>query len=215
MSTVAVTFKGLDALEALFARAPALAQQAATLAVNDTSKFAFRESSKEIRSQASFSREYLGSAETRGSDRLRILPATRGGTVEARLVARNRPTSLARFVQGTPSKGKPVRVRVSPRGGVRSIGKAFIVRLRAGKTVTEDNFNEGLALRLSPGQAVKQRKKGKAGLPEIFPNVFLLYGPSVAQVFNTVSRDIEGRVGNKLESEFTRQFQRLFAKGGR
>lgn len=208
--TVSVTFRGLDAIEQLFQRAPELAQQAATLAVSDTAKFAFRESSKDIRAQASFTREYLGSAETRGSDRLRIVPATRGGVVEARLVARNRPTSLARFQQGQAGRGQPVRVRVSPRGGVRSIKGAFQVRLRRGKTVSEDNFNEGIAIRLGKDQSIRERKKGKAGLPEIFPNVFLLYGPSVAQVFNTVSRDVAGRVGNKLEREFTRQFQRLF-----
>lgn len=208
--TVSVTFKGLDELQRLFESAPQIAEQAAVLAVNDASKFAFRESSKDIRGQASFTRDYLGSAETGGSDRLRILPATRGGIVEARITARNRPTSLARFAQGAPTRGQPVRVRVSPRGGVRSIKNAFMVRLRRGKTVSEDNFNEGIAIRLGKDQSIRERKKGKAGLPEIFPNVFLLYGPSVAQVFNTVSRTVSDRVSQKLASEYVRQFNRLF-----
>jgi hypothetical protein len=210
MTAVSVTFRGLDAIKDLFDRAPDIAAQAAQLAVNDTAKFAFRESSKEIRAQASFSREYLGAAESQGSDRLRILPARRGGIAEARLAARNRPTSLARFLQGQPTRGQPVRVKVSPRGGVRAIKGAFLVRLRRGKTVSEDNFNEGIAIRLPKDATIRERKKGKAGLPEIFPNVFLLYGPSVAQGFNAVNPRVSGRVSDKLEREFTRQFQRLF-----
>ncbi|MES3001336.1 MAG: hypothetical protein V4787_11650 [Pseudomonadota bacterium] len=206
--TVEVNFVGFDRFAKLIRGAEAVADQAADLAVSESGRFAFRESSKEIREQANFSASYIG-GEAAGGNRLKIQRGTRGGRAIVRILGRDRPTSLARFVQGNPAKGAPVRVQVKP-GRQRTLQRAFLVKLRRGKTLTEDNFNQGLAIRLPKGATLSQRRRlGVDGLPEIFPNVFLLYGPSVAQVFNTVSKDVTGRVGAKLESEFVRQFNRL------
>jgi hypothetical protein len=206
--TVEINFSDLDRFRQQVGAMPKIIDEAANLAVQESGRFAFRESSKEIRAQVNFERNYIGS-EASGGDRLRIERGTRGGEEFVRLVARDRPTSLARFIRGTATPGRPVRVAVSPAGGTRSIPGAFVVKLRRGKTLTEDNFNEGLAVRFTKSATIRERHKGKAGLPEIFPGVFLLYGPSVAQVFNTVADDVKPRVGRKLESEFLRQFNRL------
>jgi len=205
---VDIAIKGFDRFAALIRGAEAVADQAADLAVRETGRFAYRESSKEIRDQANFTASYIGS-EGNGGNRLKIQRGTRGGRTFIRISGRDRPTSLARFVQGSPAKGKPVRVQVKP-GQQRTFKRAFLVKLRRGKSITEDSFNVGLAIRLPEGATLSQKRRlGVDGLPEIFPNVFLLYGPSVAQVFNTVSRDVRAHVGAKLEAEFVRQFNRL------
>lgn len=209
---VEISLKGIDVSRALIDRFPKAVAEASRLAVAETGRFAFRESSKEIRGQINFTREYLG-GEASGGKRLKIQRGVRGGQEFIRITAREVPTSLARFVVGTPVRGKPIRVKVSPRGGARSIPGAFPVRLRRGKTLTEDSFNEGIAIRLSKSRTIRERAKGTDGLPELFPGVFLLYGPSVAQVFNTVSTDVKPRVGRKLETEFLRQFKRLSKQG--
>lgn len=211
--TVQVALQGFDRFATLIRGAAAVADKASDLAVSEAGRFAFRESSKDIREQANFSASYLG-GEASGGNRLRIQRGTRGGRAFVRILGRDRPTSLARFAQGAPQfgaagRGKGARVQVKP-GQFRTLKSAFYVKLRRGKTVTEDNFNVGLAIRLKKGATLSQKRKlGVDGLPEIFPNVFLLYGPSVAQVFNTVSRDVQERVGRKLETEFVRQFNRL------
>lgn len=206
--TVQVALAGFDRFATLIRGAEAVADKAADLAITETGRFAYRESSKDIRDQVNFSPSYIGSPAS-GGNRLRIQRGTRGGQPFVRIVGRDRPTSLARFVQGNPSKGQAVRVSVKP-GTTRVLKTAFKVRLRRGKTLTEDNFNEGIAIRLPKGATLSQRRKlGLDGLPEIFPNVFLLYGPSVAQVFNAVSNDVQPRVSRKLETEFVRQFNRL------
>lgn len=205
--TVEVNLEGIAGLARYVERFPAVVEKAAALAVAEGGRFAFRESSKEIRSQVAFTRDYIG-GEKSGGNRLKIERGTRGGDPFVRIVGRDRPTSLARFVRGTITKGKPVRLMVKP-GRITSIPGAFPVRLRRGKTLTEDNFNQGLAIRLPRDAALRERKKGTSGLPEIFPNVFLLYGPSVAQVFNSVSNDVKPRISRKMASEFTRQFTRL------
>ena len=71
------------------------------------------------------------------------------------------------------------------------MGRAFVMELRGG--------NRGLAIRTDgskPRGAYKPKPIGK--------NLFLLYGPSVDQVFRTVSEDVAPDVADELEVEFNR-----------
>lgn len=204
--TVEVTVRGLDSLKAYFEQLPEIAQEAATLAVNDTAKYARRLSSKEIRDQVNFPRNYLG-----GDDggRLAIVKRAKGNDTEAVIRGRDRPTSLTRFVSGSRTPGRRgVTVRVGANGGSKKMKRAFILGLRAGKILDDETFNVGLAIRLRKGERVENKRlmvqfsAGDSGL-------YLLYGPSVGQVFREVAERVQPSVGDKLEDEFLRQFERL------
>lgn len=215
--SVEITTRGLEQLVDFFERLPEIADKASILAVNTGARFAHSAGSKGIRDQVNFSARYLGSANDGGNARLGIVKRARGGDVEAVVRGRERPTSLARFAVGTKTvgrrtPGRPVRVKVSARGGAKTLPGAWLMRLRAGNSLTDDNFNLGLAIRLKPGQKLNKREfadtfgdysmSGKS-------RMVMLYGPSVAQVFRDVARDIEAPVSDKVEAEFVRQFERL------
>jgi hypothetical protein len=211
--TVSIELRGLDAVERYYREAPAIAREAARFAVNDAAKFGARRASEEIRKQVRFSRTYLGNA-SNADARLRIRKVAKGGDLEAVITARRRPTSLARFASGTPTfgrtRGRGPRVKVKPGAGYRTIKKGFFLRLRAGGS-NLDQFNVGLAIRMNPGEVLRNRNKGLTGLKAFgsSKNLYLLYGPSVDQVFQTVRADIAPRVAAEAEKQFLRQFARL------
>lgn len=125
----------------------------------------------------------------------------------ASLVARQRPTSLARFATSGVVGGKGgVSVRVSNKGGGAFLKSAFLVRLRAGTSL--DGGNVGLAIRLKPGQTLN--KKDASRMVHLEANVVLLYGPSIDQVLNTaVAEEQTPVVLDNVGTEFFRQFARL------
>lgn len=128
---------------------------------------------------------------------------------QAIIRARGRPTSLARFVSGyTPGKeGVTLQVKT---GRTERLKRAFLIRLRAGTAQLDTKNNMGLAVRLGKGQTLRNKKnvvKMKNGL-------YLLYGPSIDQVFlnsagSGVAEDITPEVLDNLEDEFFRLMDRL------
>jgi len=211
--TIQIELRGLDSVERYFKRAPSVARDALRFAVNGAAQYGARRASEEIRRQVNFSRPYLGNA-TSPDARLRISKRATGADLSAVITARQRPTSLARFASGTPtfgkSRGKGPRVKIKPGSGYKAIRNGFFLRLNAGKS-NLDNFNVGLAVRVPAGSTLKNRRKGLIGLKPFGrdKNLYLLYGPSVDQVFNTVRDDIAPGVGAEAEREFLRQFARL------
>lgn len=216
--TVEITTRGLQELIDYFDRLPEIVAQAEVLAVNAGARFAHTAGSRGIREQVNFKSGYLGSAASGGNDRLGIARYAKKGDTEAVLVARTRPTSLATFVQGSKTVGKrtpgrAVRVKVAAGGSEVKMPGAWLMRLKAGKVLDDETSNLGLAIRLKPGQTINKRvlpagvrvgeKGGRAS------SMMMLYGPSVAQVFNTVAQDIEGPVSTRVEDEFIRQYERL------
>lgn len=200
--SIDVELKGIRRASEYFRRAPTLAGESARLAIIDALRFARREGSKRVRDEVRLPRSYLGNDR---SGTLTITQYPKGGDLEGVVTGRDRPTSLARYKRGTIRRGKPVRVQVSARGGGAVLRRAFPMSLRRGSAaVTEDNFNQGLAIRLKPGERVigKYKPLDKRGL-------VLLYGPSVGQVFRSVSSDLEEPASDRMEREFVRQFARL------
>lgn len=214
--TVRVELRGIDTVERLFSEAPAIARDAMRFAVNGAARYAARRASKEIRRQVNFSRTYLGDAAKGG--RLAITRMAKGEDLTAVITARQRPTSLARFASGTPTfgktRGRGARVKIKPGSGYRVIRNSFFLRLNAGAD-NLDSFNVGLAIRLKSGERLRHRRKGLMGLTAFGKdkNLFLLYGPSVDQVFQTVREDIQPEVTDYAEKEFLRQFARLGRRG--
>lgn len=186
---------------------------AASKAVSTAGRFAFAESSREIRGQVNFTQDYIGGAAS-GGNRLKIQRGMRGKFPFISISARNRPTSLARFVVGSAKAGKPIKVKVKRRGRTGYFDRAFEIRLRSGRTITEDGFNRGIAMRLNKGETIRNKNVDAVPLDRgKNKNVYLLFGPSVAQVFNTVRRDVRPRIERKLVSEFTRQFVLELGRG--
>jgi hypothetical protein len=124
---------------------------------------------------------------------------------EARISARDRATSLARFVVGNPQAYKRggVRVRVSRKKSATTLRGAWLTGI--------NNANRGLAVRVAPGGTIPGRRKGVAGLPKLRADKggtsYLLYGPSVNQVFKGVGHDITPKVGEFMRKDFSRRFQ--------
>lgn len=198
---------GLEKAIEYFKRAPDIATTAARIAINDVaSRGALSLARREISMQINFDPSYLK------GDRLGVVKKASNADLSAVIRARQRATSLARFAAPGQPLGQNravggVRVRVK-KGQSSVMRSAWLVRLRSGKSLTDDNFNVGLAMRLKPGESIPGKKSvHKAWL---IPNeVALLYGPSVDQVFRDVAGDIADPVADMVSGEFYRNFIRL------
>lgn len=185
---------------------PAVARKAARIAINDTTgRFAVPTFKKAVEEQVNFPAGYVN------KDRLGQTKSATDNNLSATITARFRPTSLARFASNQSFEGarraNGVKVKVKKGGGGTFMEGAFFVKLRRGGD-TADGFNVGLAIRLKPGQRLRGRRKGGASV-QLAPNLYLLYGPSVDQVFNAVSVEKGSAVADKLQAEFVRQWVRL------
>lgn len=196
---------GLKELERFFRTAPEVATEAARMAINDTaSRGGMRLIKDEMTKDVAFPAGYLT------GDRLQVAKRATNSNLEAVILGRKRATSLARFVSGgaiVGSKRPGVSVRVK-RGRTTYLKAAFLVRLKSGTSLSEDKYNVGLAVRIKPGETIKN--KGTAHKAWLVPGrVALLYAPSVDQVFGAIIGDVVEPIGDMVASEFFRQFTRL------
>lgn len=171
----------------------------AVMAINRTVQWARAQAAREMRRQVAFRASYLTGAD----GRLRIAKKAHGTDLEASIVGRQRATSLARFTTDRdPARARRrggVNVEVKP-GAAKFMKGAFLVRLRAGAVKTDTQHNLGLAIRLKPGQTLRNKKYAT----QLDRDVYILYGPSVDQVFRTVSDDMSPDALQYLEREFDR-----------
>lgn len=172
----------------------------AVRAINKVARDGRAAAAREIRKEVAFPPQYVSPSQ----GRLAVTRQANRNTLEAAIGARARATSLARFSTG---KGGPggVSVVVKP-GRATAIKRAFLIRLRAGTANLDTKSNLGLAIRLRPGESLRNKYAAK----RMQNGLYLLYGPSVDQVFlnnagKGVAADIEPDVLAKLESEFVRQ----------
>lgn len=170
----------------------------ARMAINTTTRKSRTLASRKIRDQVSFTATYLSDK----NGRLSITKHASESDLEARITGRSRPTSLARFATGSSRNG--VRVRVKP-GSSQTMGRAFFLKLRAGNAPIETKSNQGLAIRLKPGEVIANKRR----MLKVAGNLYLLYGPSVDQVFANVAEDIAPDATDILEGEFLRLLDRL------
>lgn len=194
--TVSVIADALADAARFFEQMPEVAERSAAMAINSVAvRSSLPEARREMRKQIDFPKGYLEQ-----SDRLYLSKRASKGNLQAVIRGRDRPTSLARFrVPGqTPqnTRGKPLRLQVKP-GKTVTVNKAFLVTLRGGNT--------GLAVRLKNGQTLRNSDRAIY----LGNNVYLLYGPSVEQVFQSVASDIAPKTIDDVADEFLRQFARL------
>lgn len=161
---------------------------AARQAINAATKRARTQADRDIRKQVNFLATYL-----RG--KLTIKKMASGRNLEGVIRGTDRPTSLARFAkQRDPQKTRKaggIDVEVEP-GQSKFMKGAFLMRL--------NNNNLGLAIRLKDGETVRNKRT----VTKIGKGLYLLYGPSVNQVFRGVAEDSLGDIADYLETEFTR-----------
>lgn len=204
--TVSVVAEGLTDIQNYLALAPEATARAARLAINDTTRrVAVRESVRLMEEEVAFPPGYLTDPR-----RFRIKKFATDSDLEASVYAQQRPTSLARFSTGGAVGRAGVRVQIS-RGRSREMGRAFLIRLPQGRgPVTDEAFNLALAIRLGQGETIANKRVMATSMGN---GLYLLYGPSVNQVFRTVSTEVAPQVADELATQFVRQFVRL--TGGR
>lgn len=164
---------------------------AASRAVNRTTERARTAAARAIRLQVALPASYVDPA----TKRLSITKHASESDLEAVITGRRRETSLARFIRSNTRKG--IKVEVKPGVARYLTERAFVIKLRRGES---ELGNIGLAVRTDgppPQGAYKPRQLDK--------NLWLLYGPSVAQVFDGVRDEIAPETADFLEQEFWRQ----------
>jgi len=171
--------------------------RAAYRAINAASDRARVLSSKEIRKQVNFPAAYLQGDKSR----LKVTQRASANSLEGIITGRQRPTSLARFASGNLKGGERgnIRVQVKPGSSV-NLARAFMMKLKAGAGAIDTAHNLGLAIRVPKGQ-----KPDKAYKPmKVAEGIYLLYGPSVDQVFKQVRGEVSAEVSDYLATEFNR-----------
>lgn len=177
----------------------------ASIAINATVKKFRTLAARQMNQEINFGMGYLTRKQGAGKPRLSIRFAG-PHSLEAAISGRDRPTSLARFVKGvrTKKRGKAgVTLEVSP-GNTTTMRRAFLMGLKSGNT--------GLALRLKPGEKVENKHimvqaystRTQNSRRPSDRNLYLLYGPSVDQVFRSVAEEMAVPAGEFLEKEFIR-----------
>lgn len=186
-----------DALN-FFKAVPEVASKSAAIAINQVlSRTGMAMIRGGIEDQVKFPKGYLT------GDRLRVSKAATVTDLEGVITARQRATSLARFANGAAIGRPGVSVRVSD-NRTKFMQNAWLVRLKRGASLTQDNYNIGLAVRLKPGTKLfNKNAPHKDWL--VKDRVALLYGPSVDQVFRNVADDMALPIAALVETEFFRQ----------
>lgn len=178
-------------------------RRALSQAINKTTRDARAKAAREILKQVNLPASYVSPSQGRLSVAKQASPASLEGVIRAR----GRNTSLARFARaagGSPSRGGGVFVSVKP-GSSTFMRRAFLIRLRQGNALTDTQFNLGLAMRLRPGETFKN----KTDFVRMKNGLYLLYGPSVHQLFlardNTgIARELEPEILADMTAEFFR-----------
>lgn len=199
-----VEVNALRVLNDFLEAAPDITRQSASLAMNGViPRKGMTRYKKAMKSQVGFPGGYLDEA-----DKFGVTQFAKPGDLTAAITARQRPTSLARFATSGVVGTEGVTLRVKA-GQSRRLKRAFMVRLMAGTQLTGETFNTGVAVRIPGGEAAVRGKKDTSRMVHLAKDVFLLYGPSVDQVFRSVSVTETPHVLNEIETEFYRQFARL------
>lgn len=191
--------RGLRDFKTLLDRAPEATHRAAALALNHGARRGVTQGKREIARQVNLSQKYIG-------ERLGVARFATPTTLEAVIAGRARPTSLWRFAGRQLSrKGRKagVSVRVKP-GRTAAMRRAFVMKLRRGGA-SADGFNVGIAIRLKPGDSWEGVEKPVSNEP----GLYLLYGPSIDQVFDDVAPELAPGLSREMDNEFHRQFARL------
>lgn len=190
-----VAVEGLDSLPTGTDWSEAM-RRAAAQATNRTADRTRTRSADMILNQVALPPSYLA---PRGK-RLAVVKRASSSDMEAIIRGRDRPTSLARYTRGGVINKPGVTVQVKP-GRATYLRRAFLIRLRAGNADLDTKSNLGLAVRLKKGQKLSNKTRAV----QLANGLYILYGPSIGQVF----KDVAGKVGPDAVEFMDREFRRL------
>lgn len=205
-AVIDIQLRGLDSVEKFYATMPERTEKALRLAVNAASLHGARMAKKQMIAEVNRTSAYIGNPKNLNA-KLAVVKTAKAGDLESIVQANHRAASLAGFSNSPVSFGKPrtpIRVRVG-RSKTVELKRAFFIRLKRGATLSEDNYNLGIAMRLKPGEKVNNKNVHVSGNSRYA----VLYGPSVEQMFNRITPEIADDVLAYAEREFLRQFERL------
>ncbi len=200
MAEFALVIEGLEAFEDIEKMSGEIRLKAAQ-AINRITRDGRSMIAMQIGREVNFPPGYLNPSKKK----LFVAKQANRNDLEGVIRASSIPSSLARFAQGNirPNQRGGVTVRVGKR--TETLRRAFLMKLRSGNAPIETKYNLGLAIRLRPGEKLANKKFVR----QISSGLYLLYGPSVDQVF--ASRDGTGvaeqssdRLSRDLENEFLR-----------
>ena len=173
----------------------------AAQAINKTVRDYRSRGEKLILQEIEFPKGYLSPA----GGRLAIGRKASASNPEGSIKAKSKPTSLARFVSGGGGRGQGTDVRVTP-GKSKTMKRAFLIPLKGGSGVETKN-NMGLAIRLRPGETLSNKKTAR----KLDSNLYLLYGPSVDQVFlhSNGQKGVAAEMAPDIQRDVAEEFIRL------
>lgn len=209
-----IKVNGIRDFERYMQKQPAIASKAAALAINDTTRDVYARSRKQIINEVKLPASYLDGKDG-GQPRLRIAKLSNETSLSSVIIGRQRATSLARFdakqLYDPVEKGgqKKAGVSVRVKNQRKKIPQAFLLNLKRG---TADTGNVGLAIRLPAGERIRSKyiqARPLGGSNRRNDDVYLLYGPSVQQLFGRIATQMLPYTEKKLNAEFLRQFARL------
>lgn len=184
-------------------RLPQRTSAASAYAINRAITVTRADAAQQMQRQLNFPKNYLGNANDPNA-RLAITEKATADKQEGKISARRRATSLSRFAT-FGSDGRSVFVAVKGGKTPELLKGAFPIRLRAGTSADGDAFNRGIAYRAKKGEVLT----GSRAARQIANGLYLLYGPSVDQAFQTVIPSLTDDAITTLKSEFFRQLDRL------
>lgn len=190
----AVFVEGLEELKDLESLSKDIVSKA-RMAINRTLDRTRTRSARAIGFQVNFTAQYLSQSQ----GRLRVARKATDSNLEGNIIGRHRPTSLARFARGGALNKTGVTVEVKP-GRARFKKRLFLIKLRRGLGNIDTQFNMGLAIRLRAGETIQNKRD----VVQHSSGLYLLYGPSVDQVFNKVRDEVSPEALEFLEDEFLR-----------
>lgn len=163
--------------------------RALSIAVNYGTRRGLARAKRRMQSQVALPKSYLDA-------RFAVSRFARPDDPTARLTGTDRATSLARFAKPSSGRTQGVTVVVKP-GFARYMRSGFLINLK--------NGNKGLAVRLGRGN----RPRNTRGAKELGAGsgVWLLYGPSVDQIFTSVRDQISPELLDDVAREFDRQLR--------
>lgn len=203
MADFAYFVDGLD-VDLLEGLDDATRRRKAAMAINRVARDARVEIARRIRAEVNLPASYVSPS----SDRLSVTGTATANQLETRITARGRPTSLARFVTRGRVGRAGVGLQVEP-GRTTKMNRAFLLPLPAGSGMVDTARNMGLAIRLRRGERLKNKYSAK----QVSGNLYLLYGPSVSQVFEANSgKGVKRDIIPELEDDLRREFLRLLGE---
>lgn len=201
--TWGVTTRGIDGLNDLARLEPNLAPWLSQ-EVNRVTRSTRTRVARQVLAEANLPTGYVAPR----NRRLQIVQNATPRNPEAIIEAEGRATSLTRYVISTSGQGLAVNIRG---GGVRRFRRAFQFRGRTDATTDTGSGGALFALRVRKGT----RLRGSYAARQVDDTLYLLFGPSVAQIVlandgTGVFRDVEEPTADLLELRF---LQRLTREG--